>query len=170
MLGEKMSGEFAESMFNRMALAELNKREIHALSSGERRRLMTYIAISKRPQLLIADEATEIVDRKSRSTIIECVQLCCEAYKTSLLWISHDSDSTAQIANRVLVLKDGKVQPMPERMLRLTIEKDGNAGTPSPIAERVAVHQVRTVIEEDEFQSLHLTIERDVVEENAHDR
>lgn len=160
-LGPDMPEDFSKKMFDCLELSKLAYREIRVLSSGERRRLMTYLAVCKKPQLLIADEATEIVSKNDRPTILKCIAECCDTYGTALLWVSHDSDSTSQITNRVLILENGQVHTLPERNLLLTIERDSNNPVQQQTTERRALYQMRNMIEQGEYQRLHLVLERD---------
>ncbi|MEU7588616.1 ABC transporter ATP-binding protein [Micromonospora sp. NPDC049230] len=80
----------------------------HQLSGGLRQRALIASAIAGEPALLIADEPTTALDVTVQAQIL---RLLAERRATgvSLLLISHDLAVVAQIADRVLVLRDGRI-------------------------------------------------------------
>ncbi|MGC4847524.1 dipeptide ABC transporter ATP-binding protein [Micromonospora sp. DT15] len=91
----------------------------HQLSGGLRQRALIASAIAGEPALLIADEPTTALDVTVQAQIL---RLLAErrAAGVSLLLISHDLAVVAQIADRVLVLRDGRIveQGPTHRLLR----------------------------------------------------
>jgi peptide/nickel transport system ATP-binding protein len=80
----------------------------HELSGGLRQRALIASAIAARPQLIVADEPTTALDVTVQAQVLELLAELKRA-GTALLLISHDLAVVAQIADRVLVLKDGLV-------------------------------------------------------------
>ncbi|MBL4575102.1 MAG: ABC transporter ATP-binding protein, partial [Opitutaceae bacterium] len=81
----------------------------HELSGGMLQRKMIAIAIASRPKLLIADEATTALDASVQRQILELIADLQEEYNMSLLLITHNLGLVAEMADRVLVMKQGKV-------------------------------------------------------------
>lgn len=79
----------------------------HQFSGGQRQRVMIAIALACDPELLIADEPTTALDVTTQAQIIELVQELQRARGTSVVWISHDLGVIGQVADDVLVLRDG---------------------------------------------------------------
>ena len=81
---------------------------IHEISGGQRQRVAIALALAADPQLLIADEPTTALDVTVQAGIIELLQREVTDRGMSLLFISHDLPVLAGIADRVLVMKDGR--------------------------------------------------------------
>lgn len=81
----------------------------HQLSGGQRQRVMIAMAISCRPSVLIADEPTTALDVTVQHSILELLKGLQQKYKMSILFISHDLNVIAEIADRVMVVYHGKM-------------------------------------------------------------
>jgi peptide/nickel transport system ATP-binding protein len=81
----------------------------HQLSGGMRQRVMIAMALSCRPELIIADEPTTALDVTLQAQILELLHSLKEKYNTSLLFISHDLGVIAQVCEHALVMYDGKI-------------------------------------------------------------
>lgn len=81
----------------------------HQLSGGQKQRIMIAMALSCRPTLLIADEPTTALDVTVQKGILELLNELKTAYQLSILFISHDLGVIRSIADRILVMKKGKI-------------------------------------------------------------
>ncbi|MBL7158315.1 MAG: ABC transporter ATP-binding protein [Candidatus Omnitrophica bacterium] len=81
----------------------------HALSGGQRQRVMLAMAISLRPKLLIADEPTTALDVTIQKEILELIMRLKEELGMAVFFITHDFDIIKKIADRVLVMKNGRI-------------------------------------------------------------
>jgi peptide/nickel transport system ATP-binding protein len=81
----------------------------HQLSGGMRQRVMIAMALSCRPELIIADEPTTALDVTLQAQILELLHSLQEKYNTSLLFISHDLGVIAQVCEHALVMYDGRI-------------------------------------------------------------
>jgi ABC-type glutathione transport system ATPase component len=99
----------AEDALRRVGLEErLWQRRPAQLSGGQRQRVAIARALAVDPQLLVCDEPVSALDASSR---IEVVRTLADAARagTGLLVISHDLSSLGAIADRVLVLHEGRI-------------------------------------------------------------
>lgn len=77
----------------------------HELSGGMRQRVMIAMAIINDPDLLIADEPSTALDVTVQAQILELLK----SLNKTILFITHDLAVVAEIADRVLVMKDGEI-------------------------------------------------------------
>ena len=81
----------------------------HQLSGGQRQRVMIAMALANHPKLLIADEPTTALDVTIEAQIIDLIQDIQRETGMAMLFISHDLGVVRQLADRVIVMKNGKV-------------------------------------------------------------
>lgn len=81
----------------------------HELSGGMAQRVVIAIALSCRPELLIADEPTTNLDVTVQAQILELLKELKEKYGTTLVYITHDMGVVAEICDRVAVMYAGNV-------------------------------------------------------------
>ena len=81
----------------------------HRLSGGQRQRVMIAMAIACRPALLIADEPTTALDVTVQAEILSLMQELKHRRGMSLFFITHDFGVVAQIADRVAVMREGRI-------------------------------------------------------------
>ena len=88
----------------------------HQFSGGMRQRVMIAIALACKPKVLIADEPTTALDVTVQAHIFELLQELREQTGTSIILITHDIASVAEMAERVMVMYAGrKVEEGPVR-------------------------------------------------------
>ncbi len=86
----------------------LDKRP-HAFSGGQRQRIAIARALATDPDVIVLDEATSALDIASRNHILELLQSLLSARGLSLLFITHDLSVIRDIADRVMVMKEGRI-------------------------------------------------------------
>lgn len=91
-----------------VGLVELRVANPHELSAGEQQRLAIASAIAARPTHLVLDEATSLLDDRTRLELMAAVQRLARQLSLSVLLITHRMDEVA-IAGRVIVLSRGQI-------------------------------------------------------------
>ena len=79
------------------------------LSGGQRQRVMIAMALALEPELLIADEPTTALDVTTQAQILELILDLQRRRNMSVMFITHDFGVVAEIANRVCVMRHGKI-------------------------------------------------------------
>jgi peptide/nickel transport system ATP-binding protein len=82
----------------------------HELSGGQQQRAMIAIAIACEPKLLIADEPTTALDVTVQRQILELIANLQTKHRMSVLFISHDLGVVGEIADSVVVMREGTVR------------------------------------------------------------
>ena len=82
----------------------------HELSGGQQQRVMIAMAIACEPKLLIADEPTTALDVTVQRQILELMARLRAKHRMSMLFISHDLGLVGEIADSVVVMRDGTVR------------------------------------------------------------
>jgi peptide/nickel transport system ATP-binding protein len=80
------------------------------LSGGQQQRVMIAMAIACNPKLLIADEPTTALDVTIQKQILELIASLQKKHRMSVLFITHDLAVVSEIADRVVVMRDGEIR------------------------------------------------------------
>ncbi|CAN5594006.1 ABC transporter ATP-binding protein [soil metagenome] len=103
----------AEALLVEVGLPEPRRRLAafpHELSGGQQQRVMIAMALACEPKLLIADEPTTALDVTIQRQILELLARLKEKHRMSMLFISHDLGVVGEIADQVVVMREGTVR------------------------------------------------------------
>ncbi len=115
-----------DGLLETVGLAGMHQRDTSTLSGGELQRLAVASALARRPQLLVSDESTAMVDAEGRRRLVELLRRLPSEHGTAVVHITHRLEE-AEGADQVIALVGGhQVDP---RQLG-----DGTRGRPSDLA------------------------------------
>jgi len=86
---------------------ELAERSIHALSGGEKQRVLIARALAQEPNIILLDEPTSFLDLKYKRETFRLISALSRKNGLSVVVVSHDIDLSGQYCHRVMMLKGG---------------------------------------------------------------
>ncbi|MGN7223476.1 dipeptide ABC transporter ATP-binding protein [Curtobacterium flaccumfaciens] len=111
--GTDSAGERAERVRELLTAVQLDptwaERFPHQLSGGQRQRVAVARALALRPALVIADEPTSALDVTVQAAVLDLLAGLQREFGFGMLLISHDLAVVRQLADQVIVLRDGRV-------------------------------------------------------------
>ncbi len=112
-LGPKAARRRAIELLDEVGIPEPQRR-VDAypsqMSGGQQQRVMIAMAIACEPRLLIADEPTTALDVTIQKQILELIASLRERHRMSVLFITHDLAVVGEIADRVVVMRNGEIR------------------------------------------------------------
>jgi putative ABC transport system ATP-binding protein len=106
--GAKEAQRQAADMLSRVGLSHRLDHRPSQLSGGEQQRVAIARAFVASPRLILADEPTGNLDRRTGSSIVETMFELCRKTEAAMLLVTHD-ESLARQCDRVLAIDDGQV-------------------------------------------------------------
>lgn len=100
--------ERVQAALERVNMQDFKTKEPARLSGGQKQRVAIAGIVALRPDIIILDEATSMLDPKGRLAIIDVVRDIKEQYGLTVISITHDLDE-ASLSDRIIVMKDGQV-------------------------------------------------------------
>lgn len=101
--------ERVDQALDLVGMSEFKMREPARLSGGQKQRVAIAGAVAMRPQVIILDEATSMLDPEGRLELITTIRAIRQKYNLTVISITHDLDEVA-LSDRVIVMKNGKVE------------------------------------------------------------
>jgi peptide/nickel transport system ATP-binding protein len=92
-----------------LSAAEVLDKWPHQLSGGQRQRVMIARALMMQPRILVADEATSMLDASLRANILNVLGDLRTDYDMTILFITHDIGQACYVSDRVLVMCQGEL-------------------------------------------------------------
>lgn len=104
----KVDMEFVGNLVERIGIAGKVRSLPNTLSGGQQQRVAIARALAARPAVILADEPTGNLDSRTELEVISLLKACVSEFGQTLVMITHD-EAIAQMADRILVIEDGKV-------------------------------------------------------------
>ncbi|QLB51128.1 energy-coupling factor transporter ATPase [Streptococcus sanguinis] len=92
-----------------VGMQDFKEREPARLSGGQKQRVAVAGVVALRPDIIILDEATSMLDPEGRLDLIQTVKRIKDSNQLTVISITHDLDEIA-LSDRVLVMKEGQVE------------------------------------------------------------
>ena len=112
-LGRGAAMKRAEELLGEVGIPEPKRRLTsypHEMSGGQQQRVMIAMALACEPKLLIADEPTTALDVTIQRQILELLGKLKTSHRMSVLFISHDLGLVGEIADSVVVMRNGIIR------------------------------------------------------------
>lgn len=114
-LAEEEKKKRALELLELVGLGHRKNSKLSQLSGGEQQRVAIAIALANNPKLLLADEPTGAVDRKTADDILEMFRELNEKLGLTIVIVTHDKELAKKV-NRVISIRDGKTSS--ERIMK----------------------------------------------------
>ncbi len=115
----------ADELLDLVGMTHRKNSRLSQLSGGEQQRIAIAIALANSPRLLLADEPTGSVDRKTADYIFDVFKKLNSEYNQTIVIVTHDVELSKKV-NRVVAIRDGKISS--ERILRDKYQGSFEAG------------------------------------------
>ena len=96
-----------DEALQQVRMTEHKKKEPARLSGGQKQRVALASVIALRPDVILLDEATAMLDPLGREEVIEAIEKVKEQHDLTVISITHDIDEASK-ADRIIVMKDGE--------------------------------------------------------------
>lgn len=109
-MAQSAAAKRAEELFTRLHLPDphrIGRRYPHQVSGGQLQRVMSAMAMTCGPDLLVLDEPTTALDVTTQIEVLATVRDLIRNNNTAALYITHDLAVVAQVADRIMVLRYG---------------------------------------------------------------
>ena len=116
----KKRDQKTEELLNTIGLPGYGKRKVTTLSGGEAQRVALARAIASEPDILLLDEPLSALDAPLRKKLRGSIRAIHDAFSTTMLYVTHDREEAFAISDKILIMKDGKVEAFgtPEELYR----------------------------------------------------
>jgi putative ABC transport system ATP-binding protein len=96
-------------LLEEVGLAARRRHRIDELSGGETQRVALARALVNEPSLVLADEPTGNLDRKTGDAVLELLSRVCRSRGTTVIMVTHDARA-AEVGDRVVFMRDGRIE------------------------------------------------------------
>ena len=98
----------ARRALEEVGLAGFERRDAHTLSGGQQQRVALAAVLACKPDVVVLDEATSMIDPRGRDELTRAVEAFRREHGATVIWITHDMELAAR-ADRVVVMCAGEV-------------------------------------------------------------
>lgn len=106
--GRDVDVKFVKDIIGTLGIEQKIHQLPHTLSGGQQQRVAIARALVTKPDIILADEPTGNLDSKTSDEVVGLLKVSASKYGQTVVMITHDEE-IAQVADRILVIEDGKV-------------------------------------------------------------
>ena len=106
--GKRVNKDYVLDIIQSIGMEDRLKALPSTLSGGQKQRTAIARALASRPAIILADEPTGNLDSHTEMEVVAMLKSCVAKYGQTLIMITHD-ETIAQMADRTLIIEDGKV-------------------------------------------------------------
>jgi putative ABC transport system ATP-binding protein len=159
---KKVDQEYLKDLIETLGLTDRVKNLPNQLSGGQQQRVAIGRALFNHPKIILADEPTGNLDKKSSDEIVNLLKTANQKYHQTVILVTHDANIAAQ-ADRIITFEDGKI-------ISDKPQHDAPAPAPAPAPASPPAHAAKPAdaakpTEAEEIAELE-EIEREVEAEN----
>ena len=155
-ISRKIAYEKAVHLLSELGLREKINALPSELSGGQKQRVAIARAVANEPEILLADEPTGNLDKKSSDEIVNLLKTANQKYHQTVILVTHDANIAAQ-ADRIITFEDGKIiSDKLQHEAPAPAPAPASAPTPAPAAKPADAEEIAELEE----------IEREVEAEN----
>lgn len=105
---KKVDQEYLKDLIETLGLTDRVKNLPNQLSGGQQQRVAIGRALFNHPKIILADEPTGNLDKKSSDEIVNLLKTANQKYHQTVILVTHDANIAAQ-ADRIITFEDGKI-------------------------------------------------------------
>ena len=121
---KKVDQEYLKDLIETLGLTDRVKNLPNQLSGGQQQRVAIGRALFNHPKIILADEPTGNLDKKSSDEIVNLLKTANQKYHQTVILVTHDANIAAQ-ADRIITFEDGKI-------ISDKLQHEAPAPTPAP--------------------------------------
>lgn len=153
---KKVDQEYLKDLIETLGLTDRVKNLPNQLSGGQQQRVAIGRALFNHPKIILADEPTGNLDKKSSDEIVNLLKTANQKYHQTVILVTHDANIAAQ-ADRIITFEDGKIiSDKLQHEAPAPAPAPASAPTPAPAAKPTDAEEIAELEE----------IEREVEAEN----
>lgn len=141
--GRRSTSVKQEDIVDLLDIAHLLRRSPNKLSGGERQRVAIARALLSDPKLLLMDEPLSALDHAAKAAILPYFERLHNELRLPVLYVSHDPDEVARLADRMVLIDEGRVKasgPVAKMMTSLKLPLSGYDNASAVLNGVVAGH------------------------------
>lgn len=164
---KKVDQEYLKDLIETLGLTDRVKNLPNQLSGGQQQRVAIGRALFNHPKIILADEPTGNLDKKSSDEIVNLLKTANQKYHQTVILVTHDANIAAQ-ADRIITFEDGKIiSDKLQHEAPAPAPAPASAPTSAPVAKPADAAKPTEVEEIAELEEIEREVEAENESSNA---